>query len=227
VKESLSNKQWSERFNTKVDVGDAIGVTHHQKVLLEYVAQELHNQAIGDLSAVEQLLVRDEAEEHLVSYAFLSQSRTQHGKLNVDLQNDFTTGDNRYPKNRQQTLNLLDKYSKTLVARATPSESTSFAQRGGRRVAVVEQVKKSKTPTITVRSGGRTRNSTSVTRKDTHRPTAPRNRPRTTNDRSQASTASSVDKLKKDLKSMKKLFTTVNTQLAFLKEADSNISESE
>jgi hypothetical protein len=35
-----------------------------------------------------------------------------------------------------------------------------------------------------------------------------------------ASTASSVKKLKKDFKSMKKAFTTVNTQLEKLKEAD-------
>jgi hypothetical protein len=50
----------------------------------------------------------------------------------VDLQNDFTTGDNRYPKNRQQTLHLLEKYSKTAVAKVTQSEGTSFAQRSGR-----------------------------------------------------------------------------------------------
>jgi hypothetical protein len=42
-----------------------------------------------------------------------------------------------------------------------------------------------------------------------------------------ASTASSVKKLKKDFKSMKKAFTTVNTQLEKLKEADSDLSGSE
>jgi hypothetical protein len=41
------------------------------------------------------------------------------------------------------------------------------------------------------------------------------------------STASSVKKPKKDLKYIKKAFTTVNTQLAQLKEAVSAISESE
>jgi hypothetical protein len=61
--ETLSNPQWYERFNTKVDVGDAIGVTRHHKVLLEYVAQ-----------VVEQQVVRDDAEERYVSYAFLRQS---------------------------------------------------------------------------------------------------------------------------------------------------------
>jgi hypothetical protein len=96
------------------------------------VAQELHNQASGDLAAAEQLLVRDDAKERYISYAFLHQSGTQHGNLKVDLQNDFTTGDNRYPKNRQQTLRLLDKYSKTVVCRATQSKGISYAQIGGR-----------------------------------------------------------------------------------------------
>jgi hypothetical protein len=50
----------------------------------------------------------------------------------VDLQNDFTTGDNRYPKNRQQKLHLLDKYSKNMIPKATKSEGTSFAQKDGR-----------------------------------------------------------------------------------------------
>jgi hypothetical protein len=42
-----------------------------------------------------------------------------------------------------------------------------------------------------------------------------------------ASAVSSIKKLKKYLKSINKAFTTVNTQLAKLKEADSDISDSE
>jgi hypothetical protein len=38
--EILSNHQWYELFNTKVDVGEAIVVTRRHKVLLDYVAQE-------------------------------------------------------------------------------------------------------------------------------------------------------------------------------------------
>jgi hypothetical protein len=130
--ETLSKPQWYERFNTKVDVGEAIGVTRHHKFLFEYVAQETHTSAFVDLGAVEQLVVRDDAEERYVSYAFLRQSGNQNGNLKVDFQNDFTTGDNHYPKNRQKTLYLLYKYSKNAVAKVTQSEGTSFAQRSGR-----------------------------------------------------------------------------------------------
>jgi hypothetical protein len=44
---------------------------------------------------------------------------------------------------------------------------------------------------------------------------------------SAAATVNSVKKLQKDTKSMRKAFTTVNTQLEKLKEAESDISESE
>jgi hypothetical protein len=47
------------------------------------------------------------------------------------------------------------------------------------------------------------------------------------NDSSASATVNSVKKLQKDIKSMRKAFTTVNTQLEKLKEAESDISESE
>jgi hypothetical protein len=42
--ENMNNPQWYKCFNTKVDVGDAIGVTRQHKSLLKHVAQE---QSVG------------------------------------------------------------------------------------------------------------------------------------------------------------------------------------
>jgi hypothetical protein len=126
---SLSNEQWYERFNTRIDVGTAIGVTRQHTVLLEHVAQETGT-TFAAQTAAEQKATREKAEERYLSYVFLRQSGKQHHKLKVDLQNDFTTGDDRYPKNRQQTLHLLDKYSKSTVVQTNPSEGTAFAQKG-------------------------------------------------------------------------------------------------
>jgi hypothetical protein len=53
----MSNLQWYESFNTKVDVIRAIGVTRPHKVLLEYVAQESYTRAFTNLGPVEQQLV--------------------------------------------------------------------------------------------------------------------------------------------------------------------------
>jgi hypothetical protein len=130
--ETLSNPQLYERFNTEVNVSEAISVTLQHKVLLDYVAQESYTKSFEGLGVAEKKLVRDGAEERYVSYAFLRQSGIQHGNLKVDLHNDFTTGDSCYPKNRQQTLHLLENYSKTVIHKATQSEGTPFAQKCGR-----------------------------------------------------------------------------------------------
>jgi hypothetical protein len=218
--DSLTNPQWYERFNTKVDVGSAIGVTRQHKVLLEYVATESHSRAFAALTVSEQEAVREDAEERYLSYAFLRQSgAAQHGNLKVDLQNDFTTGDNRYPKNRQQTLHLLDKYNKTVVPKAVQSEGASFAQRGSDK---------------SDKSGNGKDSFDKKYWKDKecykcHKKGHPASHCNGDDDdnKSQKSTASSVTNLKKDLKSMKKALMTVNTQLAQLKEDDSDLSESE
>ena len=42
-KGSMSNPQWYERFNTKVDVSESVGVAQQHKSLMEYVAQEAHS----------------------------------------------------------------------------------------------------------------------------------------------------------------------------------------
>jgi hypothetical protein len=146
----------------------------------------------------------------------------------VDFQNNFTTGDNRFPKNCQQTLHLLDKYSKTVVAKVTHSEGTSFAQKSGRGGGNQSS-----------RGSGKGRVSSTYDKKywndkecykchtKGHQATHCPKKLSDNNDRSMVSAASSVKKLKKDLKSIKKAFAAINTQLAQLKEADSDISESE
>jgi hypothetical protein len=71
----MSSPQWCERFNTKVDVGAAIGVTCQHKSLLEHVAQE--QTATGtavvtfdSLSTADQELVQKDAEERHISSLF-------------------------------------------------------------------------------------------------------------------------------------------------------------
>jgi hypothetical protein len=130
---TLTNEQWYGRFNTRIDVGGAIGVTRPYQVLLEHVASEESPPILfAAMPSAQQTATREKAEERYLSYVFLRQSGKQHNKLNVDLQNDFTTGDHRYPKNRQATLHLLDKYSKSIVVSPTStSKGSLFAQRGG------------------------------------------------------------------------------------------------
>jgi hypothetical protein len=151
----------------------------------------------------------------------------QHGNIKVDLRNDFTTGDNRYPKNCQQTLHLLDKYSKTVVTKVPHSEGTSFTQKGGRGGG-----------NRSSSGNGKVHDYSTYDKKywidkecyKCHKKGHPAmhcpKKPSDDDGISTASAASSVKKLNNDLKSIKKALTTVNTQLVQLKEVDSDISES-
>ena len=40
--EDLTNQQWYERFNTRIDISQAIGITHLPQVLLNHTCEELH-----------------------------------------------------------------------------------------------------------------------------------------------------------------------------------------
>jgi uncharacterized protein YodC (DUF2158 family) len=216
--DSLTNPQWYERFNTKVDVGAAIGVTHQHKVLLEYVAMELHQQAFATLGAAEQQAVRDDAEERYILFAFLFQSGQHHAKLKEGLKDDFTKGNNRYPKNRQQTLHLLDNYSKTATPKMTPSEGSSFVQKGGKGRGIGKGKRK---PFDKEKWKDRECNKC----KETGHPgwSCP-NDDANGDAKSQMSQASSMKKLERALtKSIKKSF----TQLQKTNESDSDISASD
>jgi hypothetical protein len=217
--ETMSNPQWYKKFNTKVDVGLAISITRQHKVLLEYVAQENHTLTFAALSSEQKQAVGDDAEERYISYAFLRQSGAQHDNLKVDLRNDFTTSSNQYPKIRQQTLHLLDKYSKTVVVpKMTSSEGSSFAQKGGRggrgsrgqaTITFNKEYWKDKT---CFNCGEKGHPSSSCTKAAV------------TNDDDSACIAQSVKKLAKDTKNLKK---KAFTQLQKTSKRDSDLSGSE
>jgi hypothetical protein len=224
--QNLTNEQWYERFNTKIDVGSAIGVTRQHRVLLEHVATEIGTIPFSGLSASEQHDVREKAEERYLSYVFLRQSGKQHNKLKVDLQNDFTTGDDRYPKNRQATLHLLDKYSKSTVSNTT-SEGTAFAQRGGRTSETFDQKywkdkecyhcnKKGHPSTHCPDKKKKSKSSTSSSK--------------TTEDdasRSSKSSKSSVKSITKMQKKLKKSFATMQSKIEELDNDNSDLTDSE
>ena len=88
---SMTNSQWYEHFNKKVDVSKSIGVTRQHKALLEYVAQESHSLDFDSCTQDHQESVHTDSEEQYLSYSLPRHSGNQHIKLKVDLQNDSTT----------------------------------------------------------------------------------------------------------------------------------------
>ena len=58
-------------------------------------------------------------------------SSTTSQKPNI--QNDFNTGNDWYPKTRQDTLHFLDKYRKSAIVSQLTSEGAEFSQKGGNK----------------------------------------------------------------------------------------------
>ena len=71
-KNNLINDQWYERFNIKIDVGSAIGLTLQHQVLLSHVAEESNNK-FEYITPEEEKYTWEDAEECCLSYSFLRQ----------------------------------------------------------------------------------------------------------------------------------------------------------
>ena len=83
--------------------------------------KETFKKEYDEFSSDEKLEVIKDTQERYILYIFLRKSGKQHNKFKVDLQNDFTIGDDRYPNNRQGNLILLEKWTKFSLIQQTTS----------------------------------------------------------------------------------------------------------
>ena len=90
----MTNDNYYERFNTKVDAEEDISITRQHRVLTERTSQETFKK-FYDLSSDKKIEASKDTKEGYLSYIFLRKGGKQHKKLRVDLQNDFTTGDDQ------------------------------------------------------------------------------------------------------------------------------------
>ena len=74
----MTNEQYYELFNTKVDVGEAIGITIQHSVIMEDTSQENFNKSFDNLSSDENLEVIKDTEKGYFSYIFLWKNGEQH-----------------------------------------------------------------------------------------------------------------------------------------------------
>ena len=222
----LSNEQWYERFNTKVDVGGAIGITRQHKVLLEHAAQDVHKMEFAALPDADKITVREDAEERYLSYIFLRQSGKQHNTLRLDLSNDYTKGNDQHPKTRQATLHFLDKYSKTAVSAPTIQEGSSFAQKGGTRGRFDENDKKFWKDKTCYNCKEKGHPAPLCPKKGSKTKAKEDDDDKSKSSKSSKSSKTSLAKLQKDMKKTKKSFTTLQTQIEEL-ENDSDLTDSD
>lgn len=142
---NLTNNEWYDRFNTKVEVAESVGVSFEFKRIWQYCAQESYKKSYEELQPEEKSTVRTSARERFLSFALLKTSSSRHDKIRGDLSDDYTKGSDNYPQTRSQVLMLMDHYTKMPTV-VTPSEGTAFAQKGTNNKKGKKDNNKSDTP---------------------------------------------------------------------------------
>ena len=143
----------------------------------------------------------------------------------MDIQKDFTNVNNLYPKSRTQTLHLLEKYSKISVLKFLRWKDRHFH----REIPRKETVRGGDDKTYE-KKYWKYKELYKCDEKVHPESHCNKNKKYTCNDYKSTKTTSSrsnVKKLENDTKMMYKAFTTFNTQIQRMKEADSYLSHSE
>jgi hypothetical protein len=141
----LTNNEWYDWFNTKVELAESVGVSFNFEKIWEYCAMEIHKTSYALLMPANQDDIRVSARERFLSYALIKTSNSRHNKIKEDLSDDYTKGGDNYPHTRLQALMLIDHYSKTPTA-ITTSEGTAFAQSDKKKKKGGDKAKKPKAP---------------------------------------------------------------------------------
>ena len=97
-----------------------------QDGIAKSMAQALHQKDLHKLTPAEFKGVREKAEEKFLTFLFLDNSA--HTQLKRSLKNGFAKGDDKYPDNRQDALNMLSNFSEPVPQPNYVSEGTSFGQ---------------------------------------------------------------------------------------------------
>ncbi len=225
---NLTNQQYYERFNTKVDVATAVGVTREHQVLLQYETEEVYGkeERFDSLTEGEQDKIRAAAVERYLTYVFLRQSNKLNDYMKTLLQDDFTKGQNTYPADRQAGLKYMDKFTKTKVSPVVISEGTAFATQGG---GDDKHNKSNRTKDGYDKDYWKEKKCYKCGEEGHPASHCPKKDEDSQSQASMSSQASkkSVKKLAKDTKSLKKAFATLAKKVHSLKEADSDLSDSD
>jgi hypothetical protein len=130
--DNLTSTEWYERFNTKVELAESVSCVFADDKTLTYCSELEYKLPYSQLTDAEKIVVTNLARDRFIAYRMLKTSSNAHDKIKSDLSDDFTKGSNNYPTSPQQSLLLLDKYSKK-PAMVNHSEGTAFAQGGTKK----------------------------------------------------------------------------------------------
>jgi hypothetical protein len=132
-----SNSQWYEKFCTRVDVAESVGVRFDAfECLWEYCCKDRNWSDYPTLTASKQETIRNDSKERLLGYLLITNSSntTIHETIKSNLLEAFIAKRDEYPTSRSDAIALLNKYDERSLHQPTAvGEGTAFAQKGNKK----------------------------------------------------------------------------------------------
>ncbi|MGL6130279.1 MAG: hypothetical protein ACRCZ9_01525, partial [Fusobacteriaceae bacterium] len=130
---NMSNAEWYEKFNTRVDVAESVGVKFDSfEYLWQYCIERKGLDNYNKLNPDQQSIIRLESKERLLGYLLIKNSSptTLHDTIRNNLLDSFIARRDEYPENRYEAITILNRYDDRKIVNKVPSEGTAFAQKG-------------------------------------------------------------------------------------------------
>jgi len=134
--DGVTNTAYYDRFKTRVDVAEHIGVSFDNPVLWDLRSQELYSMDFISLAdATKESKVKDDVKQAFLAYLFFINSNDKkHSQLKKTVANDHAKGDiEAYPSSCHAALTLMNDFKPLVIEGTAPvaAQGTAFAQKKG------------------------------------------------------------------------------------------------
>ncbi len=134
--DGVTNTAYYDRFKTRVDVAEHIGVSFDNPVLWDLKSQELYSMDFDSLAdATKESKVKDDVKQAFLAYLFFINSNDKkHSQLKKTVANDHAKGDiAAYPSSFHAALTLMNDFKPLVIEGTAPvaAQGTAFAQKKG------------------------------------------------------------------------------------------------
>ena len=123
-----------DRFKTRVNVAEHIGVSFDNPVLWDWKSQELYSTDYELLlDTVTKAKVKEDVKQAFLAYLFfINSNNKKHSQLKKTMANNHAKGNaEAYPSSCHAALTLMNDFKPLIIEGATPiaAQGTAFAQK--------------------------------------------------------------------------------------------------
>jgi hypothetical protein len=138
--DGVTNAAYYNRFKTRVDVAEHIGVSFDNPVLWDWKSQELYSTDYGLLSdTVKEAKVKEDVKQAFLAYLFfINSDDKKHSQLKKTVANNHAKGNiEAYPSSCHAALTLMNNFKPLVIKGAAPvaAQGTAFNQKQKQKVA--------------------------------------------------------------------------------------------